>query len=185
MSVSERPIFYFDLRSPTCWLVAERLGEAFEQMPEWVPVDAAALGQDLGDVDRERVERLAAEWDLLAVHWPELTPPATDAQVLAYFAKSIGRTVALAQAAFRQAYNAGRDIGDSNSLLLAAAACELHPRAVLKALETRSNIEGLRNATEAARVAGVIEVPAVIDDGRLTAGEDLLSLVASALVEPD
>lgn len=185
MNASEHPIFYFDLRSPECWLVAERLGEAFKQMPEWIPVDAAALGQDLGEVDRERVEHLAAEWGLLAVRWPHLTPPATGAQVLACFAKSIGRTVALAQAAFRQAYNAGRDIGDSDSLLLAAAACELHPRAVLKALETRSNIEALRDATEVARAAGVTKVPAVLDGGRLTSGEELLAMVASAPVEPD
>ena len=51
----------------------------------------------------------------------------------ATYAKQIGRTVAFSLAAFRQAYAGGRSLGDPDNVLIAAAACEMHPRAVLKA----------------------------------------------------
>ena len=55
----------------------------------------------------------------------------------ATFAKQTGRTVSFALAAFRQAFAAGRDLSDPDNVLIAAAACELHPRAVLKAAGDR------------------------------------------------
>ena len=55
---------------------------------------------------------------------------------VATFAKQTGRTVSFALAAFRQAFAAGRDLTDPDNVLIAAAACELHPRALLKAVET-------------------------------------------------
>ena len=54
----------------------------------------------------------------------------------ATFAKQTGRTVSFSLAAFRQAFAAGRDLSDPDNVLIAAAACELHPRALLKAVET-------------------------------------------------
>ena len=68
----------------------------------------------------------------------------------ATYAKQTGRTVAFALAAFRQAFAAGRDLTETDNVLLAAAACELHPNAVLKAVETASVKDALRAATEAA-----------------------------------
>ena len=56
----------------------------------------------------------------------------------ATFAKQTGRTVSFALAAFRQAFAAGRDLTEPDNVLIAAAACELHPRALLKAVETES-----------------------------------------------
>ena len=50
----------------------------------------------------------------------------------ATYAKQIGRAVAFSLAAFRQAYAAGRDLGDPDTVMLAAAACEMHPAAVTK-----------------------------------------------------
>ena len=55
----------------------------------------------------------------------------------ATYAKQIGRTVAFALAAFRQAFAGGRAL-DADNVLIAAAACEMHPAAVLKAIELRS-----------------------------------------------
>ena len=46
---------------------------------------------------------------------------------VATFAKQTGRTVSFALAAFRQAFAAGRDLSDPDNVLIAAAACELHP----------------------------------------------------------
>ena len=46
----------------------------------------------------------------------------------ATYAKQIGRAVAFALAAFRQAYAGGRDLVEPDNVLIAAAACEMHPR---------------------------------------------------------
>ena len=51
----------------------------------------------------------------------------------ATFAKQTGRAVSFSLAAFRQAFAAGRDLTDVDNVTIAGAACELHPRALLKA----------------------------------------------------
>ena len=56
----------------------------------------------------------------------------------ATYAKQIGRAVAFSLAAFRQAFAGGRDLGDQDTVLIAAAACEMHPAAVLKGIRLRS-----------------------------------------------
>ena len=80
----------------------------------------------------------------------------------ATYAKRIGRAVAFSLAAFRQAFAGGRDLGDSDTVLIAAAACEMHPTAVLKGIELRSTAEALAEATERARLDGVSALPAVV-----------------------
>ena len=45
----------------------------------------------------------------------------------ATYAKQFGRAVAFSLAAFRQAFAGGRDLGDEITVLIAAAACEMHP----------------------------------------------------------
>ena len=74
-----------------------------------------------------------------------------DIQGMATFAKHIGRAVAFSQAAFRQAFAGGRDLGDEGTVLIAAAACEMHPTALLKGMRLRSVVGGLRDAGERAR----------------------------------
>ncbi len=93
----------------------------------------------------------------------------------ATYAKQVGRAVAFSLAAFRQAFAGGRDLGDLDTVLIAAAACEMHPTAVLKALELRSVASGLERAVARARAAGVTAVPAIEIDGRLFAGPDALT----------
>ena len=51
---------------------------------------------------------------------------------VATYAKSIGRTVPFAQAAFRQAFAGGRTSPTPDYVVIAAAACEMHPEAVLR-----------------------------------------------------
>ena len=48
-------------------------------------------------------------------------------------------------------------------MLIAAAACEMHPVAVVKGAELRGTRQRLEAATPQARAAGVREVPAVVD----------------------
>src|SRR4051794_39735565 len=71
----------------------------------------------------EDVERRAAALGLMALRWPEPFPADTEwAMLAATYAKQIGRGVAFSLAAFRQAFAAGRDLSERDSVLIAAAA---------------------------------------------------------------
>jgi 2-hydroxychromene-2-carboxylate isomerase len=124
------------------------------------------------DAYREDVERRAAALGLMALRWPEPFPADTDwALLAATYAKSIGRGVAFSLAALRQAFAAGRDLSVRENVLIAAAACEMHPNAVLKGAELQSTRRALEEATARARADGVDAVPAVVVEGRVLAGE--------------
>jgi 2-hydroxychromene-2-carboxylate isomerase len=93
----------------------------------------------------------------------------------ATYAKQAGRTVAFTLAAFRQAFAAGRDLSEPENVLIAAAACELHPNAVLKAIETDSVKSALREATDAAGDLGVRGVPSLVVGEEVFWGDDRLT----------
>ena len=88
----------------------------------------------------------------------------------ATYAKESGRVVSFTLAAFRQQFAGGKDLNDVDNVLIAAAACELHPKAVLKGIETASVKEKLQRATEEAIELGVEGVPTVAVGGRLYLG---------------
>ena len=114
--------------------------------------------------------------------WPDGWPNNTlKAMRAAIFAQQTGRTVAFSLAAFRQAFAAGKDLSDLDNVLIAAAACELHPNAVLKALETQSVKDRLREATKEAYERGVRGVPTIAVGDQLFWGDDRLEEAASAL----
>ena len=169
--------FYYDLADPESYLAAERILHALDEVPEWVPVRLGEPGPFRCEHEllsyREDVERRARALGLMPVRWPEPFPADTDwAMLAATYAKQIGRGVAFSLAAFRQGFAAGRDLGDRDSVLLAAAACEMHPSAVLKGAGLRGTRERLETASAQARAAGVRELPAVVRDGEvLFAGE--------------
>jgi predicted DsbA family dithiol-disulfide isomerase len=153
-------------------VVGEQIGAVLGADVEWEPVH----GFGLDGVDRSRIERDASEVGLQPVRWPAVWPPDTrPAMLAATYAKQVGRAVAFSLAAFRQAFAGGRDLGNLDTVLIAAAACEMHPTAVLKALELRSVASGLERAVARARDAGVTVVPAIEIDGRLFAGPDALT----------
>jgi 2-hydroxychromene-2-carboxylate isomerase len=158
--------FYFDFASPEAYLAAERVNTALPAVPEWVPV---ALGPPAfrcaAEIDayQEDVQRRAQAAGLQAMRWPDPFPFDTEwALLAATYAKQIGRAVAFSLAAFRQAYAGGRDLGERDNVLIAAAACEMHPAAVIKGAELRSTRERLLQATAEARAAGVRDVPALV-----------------------
>jgi 2-hydroxychromene-2-carboxylate isomerase len=116
------------------------------------------------------------------VRWPDPWPTDTLlAMRAATFAQQAGRTVAFALAAFRQAFCAGRDLAELDNVLIAAAACELHPKAVATGIESRSVKQRLRTATAAAVERGVVGVPTVAVGERLFWGDDRLEDAAAAL----
>ena len=188
----DQPAFYYDLSSPEAYLVAERVAEALGVVPEWQPVLLGALPgagaldafrcAEERDIHMSQIERRAAEQGLQPLRWPPDWPgDAEPVMLAATYAKRIGRVVAFSLAAFRQAFAGGRSLSDPEGVLIAAAACELHPAAVLKALETRSIAEALRAATAAAARAGVRDVPAVRVGDDVFHGEDELEAAAAAL----
>ncbi|HTN25462.1 MAG TPA: DsbA family protein, partial [Solirubrobacteraceae bacterium] len=162
---ARRPAFYFDLASPEAYLVAERIISLLPAA-EWIPITASRLpGADTLEgfrcqTDREaffdRIERSAARRDLQPVRWPDPFPSDTAfAMRAATYARQIGRAVAFSLAAFRQAFAAGRDLGAPDSVLIAGAACEMHPRAILKAASLQSVAAALADATALAEDRGI------------------------------
>jgi 2-hydroxychromene-2-carboxylate isomerase len=99
----------------------------------------------------------------------------------ATYAKQVGRVVAFSLAAFRQTFAAGRDLSEQDTVLIAAAACELHPAALLKGVALRSVARALEQATERARAAGVGSLPAVQVADAVFVGDAQLEDAASAL----
>ncbi len=188
-----RAAFYYDLLSPEAYLAAERI-LGLLPAAEWIPVSAPGLpGAELFDgfrceTDREaffdRIERRAARAGLQALRWPDPFPADTDlAMRAATYAAQIGRAVAFSLAAFRQAFAGGRDLGEKDSVLIAAAACEMHPRAVTKAWGLDSVSRALADATALAAERGVRDVPAVwLPDGRVFHGEEALDGAMRALI---
>jgi 2-hydroxychromene-2-carboxylate isomerase len=182
--------FFFDLGSPEAYLAAER---ALQVLPgvEWIPVLAAELpGHESWEAFRccdEReiamagIERVAVQRGLQPLRWPDPFPfDATLAMHVATYAKQIGRTVPFAQAAFRQAFAGGRPLDRPDNIVIAAAACEMHPAAVLKGAELRTVREGLRAATADAVARGVRDVPAVVTaDGHVFHGDAELGRAAA------
>lgn len=160
-------MFYYELASPACYLMAEQVMSALPVVPEWEPVHGGTQETDpesLGYValDRDAVEREAAKLGLQRFRWPSPWPPdSAFAMLAATYAKRIGRGVAFSLAAFRQAFAGGRDLGDRDTVLIAAAACEMHPTALLKGVGLRSVAESLADANARARQRGVSRLPAI------------------------
>ena len=164
--------FYFDLSSPEAWLAAERVLQVVEQPCEWIPVSlpfapAFRCAEEEASF-REDVERAAAAQGLPAVRWPAGFPFDSDfAQLAATFAKGGGKTVGFALAAFRQAFNGGRSLADRDTVLIAGAAVELHPRALLVGADAKATRRRLEEATALAAERGVTETPALWIDGEI------------------
>jgi 2-hydroxychromene-2-carboxylate isomerase len=188
---SDRPVFYYDLGSPYAWLAAERINSLFPVVPVWEPILLGGLFKHFGrdswangpgrEEGMHEVERRATEYGLPSVRWPEPWPGnMLVAMRAAVFAKQAGRAVAFSLAAFRQAFAGGRDLGDPDYVLMAAAACELHPNAVLKGVESRTVKDALRAATDQAAERGVMGVPSVVVGGEVFWGDDRLDEAAAA-----
>jgi 2-hydroxychromene-2-carboxylate isomerase len=180
-ATSTQPVFFYDLGNPECYVVAEQVMAGLPVVPEWEPVLGQAL--DLSaQTDRGLIERLAAELGLQPIRWPPTLPPDSRQAILAAtYAKRVGRAVAFSLAAFRQAFAGGRDLGLEDTVLIAAAACEMHPTALLKGMSLRSVTDALEAAHVRARTAGVNELPAIAVDGRVFTGLDAVARAAGVL----
>lgn len=181
------PVLYLDIGHPESLLAAERALQVMPVATEWIPVH---LGPP-AELDLEALAARAADRGLQPVKAPPGLPfDAEAANLAATFAKSTGRTVAFLQAALRQAYAGARDLSVLDNVLIAGSACELHPRSVLKALETKGTRRTLEQATARARALGVERAPTVVIGERCFPGDEGLDaaaafLHAEGLVEPE
>jgi 2-hydroxychromene-2-carboxylate isomerase len=188
-----RATFYYDFNSPYSYLAAERISglfaEADLEQPEWQPISFGHIIQAIGKVpwsmqpdgpnpgDLAEVQRRADERGLPEVLYPEGWPVANyslNPIRAAIYAKESGRVVSFSLACFRQVFAAGRDMSDVDNVLVAAAACELHPNAVMKGIETKSVKDKLRAATDRALALGVEGIPTIAVGERLFWGDDRL-----------
>src|SRR5918999_4531662 len=186
------PIFYYDLGSPYSYLAAERINEVMPEPVVWQPILLGGIWKQIGGLSwattdkREEgmaeVESRAAKYELQPLRWPEGWPNDTlKAMRAAIFAQQTGRGEAFALAAFRQAFAGGKDLSDIDNVLIAAAACELHPKAVTKGIETEAVKDGLKEATQEAIERGVWGVPTIAVGNRLFWGDDRLEEAAHAV----
>jgi 2-hydroxychromene-2-carboxylate isomerase len=190
-----RPTFYFDLGSPYAYLSAERIsglfGEAGLEQPEWEPILLGGLFREFGrdswgngpgrSEGIAEVERRAAGYGLPPVAWPDPWPGnMLFAMRAATFAKQTGRAVSFALAGFRQAFAAGRDLSEPENVMIAAAACELHPNALAKAVDTKAVKDALRGSTERAGERGVRGVPSLVVGEEVFWGDDRLEEAVEA-----
>ena len=195
----DRLTFYYDFSSPYSYLAAERISglfaEAGAEQPEWQPISFGHVLKATGrrpwsmppdGPDPEHlaeIQRRAAERGLPEVVYPKGWP--VDNYTLnptraAIYAKESGRVVSFSLACFRQVFAAGRDMSDVDNVLIAAAACELHPNAVLKGIETQSVKEKLRAATDEAIQRGVVGIPTIAVSDQLFWGDDRLEEAVAA-----
>ena len=181
-----QPVFYYDLGNPRCYILAETIMSTLPVVPEWEPVlgaNVAAPADLAGESGRLQIERLAAKYELQPIRWPANWPPdTTTAMLAATYAKRIGRAVAFSLAAFRQAFAGGRDLGDPDTVLIAGAACEMHPTALRKGIDLAGTGVALAEANERAIAAGVSKLPAIQVGSQVFMGTDAITPATAALV---
>ena len=192
-----RATFYYDFNSPYSYLAAERISgvfaEAGVEQPEWQPISFGHILKSTGrrpwsleedrSFDFDEIQRRADERGLPEVTYPNGWPIenySLNPIRAAIYAKESGRVVSFSLACFRQVFAGGRDMSDVDNVLIAAAACELHPNAVLKGIETQSVKERLRAATDEALALGVGGIPTVAVGDQLFWGDDHLEDAAQA-----
>lgn len=197
--MAERAAFYYDFSSPYSYLAAERISGVFAgagaEQPLWRPISFAFVLRHTGRTPWSlepggpnpdhlgEIQRRAAARGLPEVRYPRGWPADNYSLAplrAALFAEGAGKLIAFSLAAFRQQFAAGRDLADPENVILAAASCELHPKAVLKGIETDAIKWRLRGNTDEAIELGVIGIPTVAVAGRLYWGDDRLEEAAGA-----
>jgi 2-hydroxychromene-2-carboxylate isomerase len=189
-----QPIFFYDFYSPYSYLTAERVNSVLPIVPEWRPISFGHILKQSGrrpwsfdrgadhDAHWKEIETRAAERGVPDLKPPEGWPIDSYSVIgarAATFAKQSGRAVAYSLALFRQIFAAGRTL-DEDTVLIAGAACELHPNALRKGLESRTVKDELVRATDEAYELGVRGVPSIAVDGDLFWGDDRLEEAAAA-----
>ncbi|HWF53048.1 MAG TPA: 2-hydroxychromene-2-carboxylate isomerase [Solirubrobacteraceae bacterium] len=187
-------IFYFDLGSPYAYLAAERLESVIPEPARWQPVLLGGLfkltGRSswaLGDYERRQrgmaeIEQRARGYGAPALRWPDPWPSDYLVAMRATtYAFAQGRGREFTAAAYRAAFQHGRDLSIAAHVLEAARAAGLDPEAVVAGIEAPEVKATLRGATDAAYARGVFGVPTVAVGDELFWGDDRLEDAAAEL----
>ncbi len=184
------PAFYFDLASLEAYLSAERILSLMPAPVEWVGVTAAGLAAPSDPATQVELarDRIAAR-GLQELRLPDPFPFDSRRPMLAAtYSRQIGRSVPFALAAWRQSFAAGRTL-DDDGIAIAGSSCEMHPTALLRAIETATVADELSAAGALAREREVRDVPAVWVPGQdgepdlVFHGDDELEAAAVAVGE--
>lgn len=184
------PAFYFDLASLEAYLSAERILSLMPAPVEWVGVGASGLAAPSDPATQVELARdRIASRGLQELRLPDPFPFDSRRPMLAAtYARQIGRAVPFALAAWRQSFAAGRTL-DDDGIAIAGSSCEMHPTALLKAIETATVADELDAAGALAREREVRDVPAVWVPGQdgepdlVFHGDDELEAAAMAVGE--
>jgi 2-hydroxychromene-2-carboxylate isomerase len=184
--------FYFDLGSPYAYLAAERLDALLSAPTIWQPVSLGALFKATGrsswalgdprtrESGMAEVERRARSYGLPAVRWPDPWPSNyLFAMRAVTYAFQLGRGRELTLAAFRGAFQEGRDLGLPEQVLRAGVEVGIDAGAIDAATRDPDVKLALRTATEAAYERGVFGVPTLAVGDELFWGDDRLADAAA------
>jgi 2-hydroxychromene-2-carboxylate isomerase len=184
--------FYFDLGSPFAYLAAERLQTVLPGPARWQPVSLGAIFKATGrsswalrapqlrESGMAEVERRARAYGLPPLRWPDPWPSNyLFAMRAATYAFEVGRGRDFTLAAFRGAFQEGRDLAIPEEVLRVAAAVGLPSAAIADATRDPAVKLALRNVTEVARERGVFGVPTLAVDDELFWGDDRLADAAA------
>jgi 2-hydroxychromene-2-carboxylate isomerase len=171
---------FFDLRSPSTYLAAERADRLFDGL-QWRPASADVLhGGELGaDGPRAAAER--ARLLGLPLVWPEDRPyRVPGAMRVASLAVDRGCAAAFVVAASRLAFCGGFDIDDPEILAEAAAAAGIAPDDALHAAGDMALDGPIEAAAHTLLAAGATRLPVLRVGRTLFCGEDRLVEAAAA-----
>ena len=181
-----RPIFFFDLASPWTYLAAERADRLLPEV-RWRPATSAGLSRGMADsrdpLVRAKVERRAFELGL-PIAWPSGRSTARGAMRIASLADERGCAAPFVLAAARLAFCGGYDLGDPEILAEAAAAADLDLEEALRAGGQAARDADIERDAQRLLRLGAGELPAVMLEGLLFAGERRLSEAAAAAAGP-
>ncbi len=184
------PVFYFGAMSPYSWFAAERIAGLLPEA-RWRGVLAGAVFKandrtSWGLTDRREAgiadcEQRAAQHGLGPIVWPNPWPTSDLLVARAMtFADSLGRLKPYALAAMRLCFLEGRDLGEPEVVLQAAARSGLNPRELEQAIAGQAVKDALRDLTAEAIDAGVFGVPSIVIGEELYWGDDSLERAVQA-----
>lgn len=198
--------FIADVVCPWCWLGWIRLHKALALRPEvaaevvWrtyqlrpdLPEEGVPRTPPTGDAAREQAATVALEAaaDGVNLNYGAITrmPNTNAAHRLIRWAHGQGRQAQTVEALFAAYFTQGRDVGDPIVLSELAGAAGLDPMRVLDALSRDLDRDAVTAETASARREGVVSVPFIVFDGRLSVmgaqpPERLVRVIDTALRE--
>ena len=199
--MSDRATFYYDFSSPYSYLAAERISglfaEAEAEQPEWQPISFGHVLKQSGrrpwsfERGPQRPTSRRSSGAPTSAGCPRSSIPRAGRSRTTASPRCGRRSTPRSPAGSSpsasppsaRCFAAGRDLSDVDNVLIAAAACELHPNAVLKGIETASVKDGLQRGDRARRSsAGVEGVPRSRSGDELFWGDDRLEEAVAAAV---